>query len=187
MITGVLLAAGEGCRFGGDKLAAELADGRVLASAAGEAMVAALPRVIAVVRPRQPQLAEALQAVGCAVIDCPEATAGMGASLGCGVRASPDADGWVIGLADMPWIRPATIRAVAAALAEGAPLAAPACDGRRGHPVGFSREFGKDLAALGGDAGARAILAANADRVRLIETDDRGVVSDVDTPADLDG
>ena len=50
------------------------------------------------------------------MIECPRAQEGMGASLACGVMASPDASGWIVALADMPWIRPATIQSVAAAL-----------------------------------------------------------------------
>ena len=106
----------------------------------------------------------------------------MGASLACGVNASADADGWIVALADMPWIEPATIAAVARAIAEGVEIAAPSYRGQRGHPVGFSRRHHAALAALSGDQGARSILAANADRLTLIATSDAGAVRDVDRP-----
>ena len=61
----------------------------------------------------------------------------MAASLACGVRANPDAAGWLIGLADMPAVPPEAIAGVRNALVAGADLAATLCDGRRGHPVGI--------------------------------------------------
>ena len=73
------------------------------------------------------------------------------------LRAAPDADGWLIALADMPFVRPETIRAVLAALAKGAAIAAPSYRGERGHPVGFARAFYEELSTLKGDAGAREL------------------------------
>jgi molybdenum cofactor cytidylyltransferase len=85
----------------------------------------------------------------------------------------------------MPWIAPATIGAVADALIAGADLVAPAYRGERGHPVGFSRRYCASLAALTGDAGARALIEGHRDGLTLIDVDDAGVLRDVDTPADV--
>lgn len=186
MIVGVLLAGGTGSRFGGDKLVASLRDGRAVAEAAAAPMVAALDEVVAVVRPDHEMLAAMLQAAGCVVVARERAREGMGASLAEGVRARADADGWIIGLADMPWIRPATITRVAAALERGARLAAPRYRGRRGHPVGFAADLRGDLLAQGGDTGARAIIAAHEPHLELVDSDDPGVVVDIDTRAGLD-
>jgi molybdenum cofactor cytidylyltransferase len=103
------------------------------------------------------------------------------------VRASADAHGWVVALADMPYIKPETARIIARALSEGAAIAAPAYRGERGHPVGFARRFGDELSALRGDAGAREILTAHPDWVTLYEVDDPGVLRDIDEPSDLEG
>ena len=109
----------------------------------------------------------------------------MGASLACGVQSAPDADAWLIALADMPWIRPSTIRTLAAALAGGADIVAPSYDGERGHPVGFAQRHYAALSALTGDEGARAIVQVNQTTLRLEATDDPGVVRDVDTRVQL--
>ncbi len=186
MITGVLLAAGRGERFGGDKLLAELADGRRLGAASAQAMAAALEHVIAVVRPGADETAAALEAAGCEVVVCADAASGMGASLARGIGARRNADGWIVGLADMPAIRPDTVAAVRTALASGARLAAPFHAGRRGHPVGFAHDLGPHLAALSGDQGARGILRAECDALVAIETDDPAIHLDVDAPADLE-
>ena len=105
----------------------------------------------------------------------------MGASLACGVTAAADADGWVMALADMPWIAAATIRAIAEAIASGADIAAPSYRGERGHPVGFSRRHCQALASLTGDAGARWIIERHLDRLTWVDVDDPGVLRDVDT------
>jgi molybdenum cofactor cytidylyltransferase len=114
VVVGVLLAAGRGERFGGDKLRALLpaaADprragqgatrdgatgegagapgpaGECVGVAAARALLAAVPTVIAVVRADDQALAHALGAVGATVVRCADAGRGMGTSLACGVRA----------------------------------------------------------------------------------------------------
>jgi len=185
-IVGILLAAGAGSRFGGDKLLARLPDGTPMGQASARVFCVALGRVVAAVRPDDPVLAALLRGEGLEVVECARAHLGMGESLACAVRAAPGAAGWIVGLADMPLVRESTVRQVADALAAGAAIVAPVHRGARGHPVGFSARFFERLAALGGDEGARAIVKAHAAEVVLVECDDPGVVADVDTRVELD-
>ena len=184
-VCGILLAAGASKRFGSDKLMHHLAGGTPVAAAALANLRAAIPHVIAVVRPGVPALENLLSEAGATVILCANADEGMGASLAAAVSASGDVAGWVIALADMPFVRPETIAKIAASLAAGAAIAAPAYRGDRGHPVGISARFRAQLEALHGDEGARALLKQNASLVELIEVDDPGVCRDIDTQADL--
>ncbi|WP_058554814.1 NTP transferase domain-containing protein [Thiohalocapsa sp. ML1] len=185
-IQALLLAAGAGRRFGADKLAARLPDGTPVGVAAARNLLAAGREVLAVVRAAEDGIGPLLAALGVRVVGCAEAELGMGHSLACGVRASPEADGWLVALADMPRVQPASIAAVAAALAGGAALAAPVLAGRRGHPVGFAGCWREQLLALRGDTGARALLAEHPGRIVGVPVDDPGVLRDVDVPADLD-
>jgi len=186
-VVGVLLAAGRAERFGGDKLLARLTevDPVTVGEAACRNLLAAIPDVVAVVRPDDDRLASILEAAGARVIRCANAADGMGASLACGVRAASDAAGWVVALADMPWIRPETIARVSAAIAGGAIVAAPFHLGERGHPVGFAKGCAPMLMALTGDEGARSVLAAHQQIMVRIDVDDPGALRDVDTPSDL--
>lgn len=184
-ICGILLAAGASTRFGSDKLLYPLTGGTPVAAAALANLRSAIPQVIAVVRPRTRILENLLSDAGATVIVCADADEGMGASLACAVRASGDVAGWIIALADMPHIRPETIGRIAASLAAGAAIVAPAYRGERGHPVGLSARFRAQLEALRGDEGARSVLKQNAGLIKLIEVDDPGVCRDIDTPADL--
>ena len=86
----------------------------MIAVQAARHLRAALPRVLAVVRPGQDELATALRAEGCEVVVCERAADGMGESLACAVRAAGAREGYVIALADMPFIRPSTIVAMLA-------------------------------------------------------------------------
>lgn len=184
-ICGILLAAGASRRFGSDKLLHRLGGATPVAAAALANLRAAVPHVIAVVRPGAAMLENLLSEAGATVILCANADEGMGASLAAAVSASGAASGWVIALADMPYIRPQSIASVAASLASGAAIVAPAYRGERGHPVGLSARFRPQLLALRGDEGARALLKDNAGLIQLIEVDDPGVRRDIDTPADL--
>jgi molybdenum cofactor cytidylyltransferase len=188
-VVGVLLAAGSGSRFGGDKLLAKLDDGRSLALAALEGLAAGVDAVIAVVRPGDAALHSLFGRSGALVAVCSDAAEGMGASLACGVREVqqrfPQAQGAIIALADMPWLSSPTVEHIANALRRGATMAAPTHCGTRGHPVGFGAGCFAELQALSGDEGARALLSARGAELVLIAVDDPGVLRDVDTPADL--
>jgi molybdenum cofactor cytidylyltransferase len=184
-IVGILLAAGSGSRFGADKLLYPLADGTPMAVAAGRRLRGCCERTIAVLRPGTDRLAELLAAEGVATVVSTESVYGMGHSLAAGVRATAEAAGWIIALADMPFIEPASYQCVKTALRKGASIAAPAHDGRRGHPVGFSVGWFDTLSRLGGDEGARSILAAAPEHAVLCPVDDQGIHRDVDTRADL--
>jgi molybdenum cofactor cytidylyltransferase len=184
-ITGVLLAAGASRRFGTNKLLVPLADGTPLAVAAARHLRAAVDPCVAVVRRGDDELAALLAAEQLQVVECARARHGMAASLACGIRASAFADGWLIALADMPFVLPETIARVAAALRSGAALVAPVFEGRRGHPVGFDRRFAPSLLALRGEAGARALLAQYDRLLMRVACHDPGILRDVDTPADV--
>jgi molybdenum cofactor cytidylyltransferase len=182
----VLLAAGLARRFGGDKLSARLPDGREVGAASLAVACAAWPDVLCVVRPGT-EIARIARRAGVPVVECPEAVDGMGVSLAAGVQASADAAGWVIALADMPFLAPETVRAVATAVADGAGIVAPVHGGERGHPVGFHASLGPALAGLRGDEGARTVVAGHRELLQLLPVDDPGILRDIDQPSDLTG
>jgi molybdenum cofactor cytidylyltransferase len=176
----ILLAAGAGTRFGGDKLLAPL-HGKPLVLQAVDALRAAVTEIIAVVRPGDTDLAAVLTQAGARVAVCEQAAAGMGHSLACGARLAPPDCNVLVALGDMPTVAPHTVARIIAALEAGAAIAVPCHQGRRGHPVGFASRLVPDLQSLTGDHGARRVLLENAVSVQEIEVDDPGVLLDVDT------
>jgi molybdenum cofactor cytidylyltransferase len=184
-IVGLLLAAGSATRFGSDKLRHELPHGVSLAVQAARHLKTAVPRIVAVVRPGADASAQALGAEGCEIVVCERAAEGMGASLACAAQAAGGADGYLVALADMPFVRPSSIAAVRDALAAGALIAAPYFRARRGHPVGIAGRLRAELERLSGDEGARKILAAREKELVKVPVGDPGVVRDIDRPEDL--
>jgi molybdenum cofactor cytidylyltransferase len=195
LLEAVVLAAGSGARFGGGKLTHPWRDGLLIDGALAAAFAAPV-RTVTVVTGADPKVEAAARAFAeragqpgrLRLVHCEGHAEGMGATLRAGVASlPPDAAGAFVFLGDMPLIPPAILPELAAAVAAGAPAAAPRCEGQRGHPVLFSRELFPELAAARGDEGARSVLRGLGPRLALVETSDRGVLFDVDLRDDLDG
>ena len=184
-IVGILLAAGNSRRFGAHKLLHPLPSGEPIGIAAARKLVTAVPKSVAVIRPGDQELRNRLEALGLGVIENTAAKHGMGLSLAAGVSATPESAGWLIALADMPWIAPRTIISLAKALDQGAALVAPVYRGRRGHPVGFNQKWRGQLQSLSGDKGASSVLAQYGSQLTMLSTEDPGVLLDVDHQVDL--
>lgn len=200
-----MLAAGASQRFGSDKLLHPLSLRGVTLPLAAHSLLPWLEsfgQVSVVVRPGSNVFRSAIEAsldigngdigkggadnsASINWISCADAALGMAASLACGVHANLDADGWLIGLADMPAVPVEAITRVRKALSAGAAIAVPAHAGRRGHPVGFARQYRIELLALEGDVGARRLLKRDSSDVVEIDIDDAGIFADIDIPNDL--
>lgn len=114
---------------------------------------------------------------------------GMGDSIAAAVRATADASGWLVLPGDLPLVLPQTLRTIAAALVDhGCAVAMPVYQGARGHPVGFAPVCQQGLMALAGEQGAASVVRQQAQqgRVQLVDVDDAGTVTDVDTVQDLE-
>lgn len=188
MIAGILLAAGRGERFGGRKLLAKLDTGKTILETSAVAMRAATDDVMIVVRD-DAELVDLAERIAAALdlrlLVNHHANVGMATSIVAGVEATSTASGWLIGLADMPYVLPSTIREIADRIRSPTTIVVPTHQGMRGHPVGFGSDYFARLTALTGDAGARSVLQAFAAEVQVLPVDDPGVLMDIDTQADL--
>lgn len=182
MIAGLLLAAGRSSRFGADKLLHQ-ENGHPLAWFAAQPFLG-LERTVAVVPEGGHGLRALFTELGIGVVEISGLPA-LSRSLQAGLEAAAQARGWIVGLADMPCVRPATVHALCDALDRGADIAACRHAGRRGNPVGFSRDMRAALLALDGDRGARDLLEQRASEVCWLDVDDPGILADVDVPGDL--
>lgn len=185
---GILLAAGQGKRFDAsgklNKLLQRLPSGSTVAGSSATNLLSILPATISVVSPNAESLAAVLKFAGCELTVCLDAQDGLANSLVHALQhSSPDCAGWVIALADMPFVQPETIAAIVQVLNGGAGIAVPTFLGKRGNPVGFSRQYLPQLIALHGDQGARSLLKAFP--VTEVAVNDAGILKDIDVPADL--
>ncbi len=164
-IAAIVLAAGASYRFGADKLLHPLTRKGMTLPLAAHSLLPWLDTfgvITVVVRPDSGVFCKTIDAAlgrQLRYVVCADAGRGMAASLAAGVRANLEAAGWLIGLADMPCVPSSAISGVKNLLLAGAALAAPFCEGKRGHPVGFAAAYRTALLNLQGDHGARQILA----------------------------
>lgn len=165
----IVLAAGRGERFaasGGTthKLQALLAGKRVMDHVLDAVQASGLPYHVVTADP---------------------ARSGMGDSIAAGVRATPDANGWLILPADLPLITSDTLKAIA--FAPPCAVTVPVVNGQRGHPVRFGPECAQELLNLHGNQGAFQMIRARVatDSVAFMELEDVGCITDVDTLDDL--
>jgi molybdenum cofactor cytidylyltransferase len=111
---------------------------------------------------------------------------GMTTSFQAGIRKlSPDAGGAMLFLVDHPAPSAATIEALVGAF-RSAHIVLPVFQGRRGHPVLFSREVLDEILELGPDRGANSVVRARPERIIQVGVDDPAVVADIDTPEDFE-
>lgn len=164
----VVPASGKSVRFGSDKRQA-LVDGtpmlertRGLLTAAGAASVLVID-------------------------DNPAPERGMFSTIRLGLERAlaTDAPVIVVHPADMPFVRPDTVRRVTGACAASGRAVCPRYQGKRGHPLAFPRAVAERLLAVDPSTPLNEAFAAiGLVRVEL-DVDDPGIHRDVDVPADL--
>ena len=189
-VTAIVLAAGQGSRFRAeagadqDKLLAECVGLDGVVRPVIEQVLRHLPAGVVrrwlVTSPERTEVIRLAQAYGCEVLLLH--SAGMGDSISAAVAATGPADGWLVVLGDMPFIRSSSIERVIEGLKEDG-INVPVQDGQYGHPVVFGRAFGAGLMALTGDRGARPLFAQAV--VGEVVVDDPGVLWDIDLPDSL--
>jgi molybdenum cofactor cytidylyltransferase len=184
MIGGLILAAGQGSRFGGAKQVADL-DGRPLVEHAIRAMIASpVGRVVVVLGSGAELVLDGVEMHGAEPIVCGRWAEGQSASLACGLAELSDCDAVVVTLGDQPNVSPDAIRRVIAARRPGVAAVRATYFGAPGHPVLLERPLYERLRDVTGDHGARNLLLSVSPRE--VPCEDLGGGEDVDTPAELD-
>jgi nicotine blue oxidoreductase len=180
MVCGLILAAGDGSRFGPHPKLLALLDGQPLlehAIRAQEAVVECSP-IVVVLGAHAAELLASVDFGRSVPVVCERWQAGQSESLRTGLRALSGAHRVIVTLGDVPAITPAAITR----LLDAPDGARASYGGRPGHPVVLGRaEIGR-LSAIAGDVGARGVLGPQP----LIECSDLCSGLDVDTPADLE-
>lgn len=187
-VRGIVLAAGTSTRYGtSNKLLQEL-DGVPIVRHATETLVRSQVDDVSIVVGYQADQVKATVS-GLDVSVCRNASyeRGLSSSVRTGVRTAIESgdDAVLIALGDMPWVDSETANLLIEGYRRGVgDILVAAHDGQRGNPVLFDHRFFDALADIEGDTGGRQLLMER-DDVVLIETDDRDVLRDIDSPGDL--
>lgn len=192
-VSAIVLAAGRSGRMGeADKLVQSVDGAPLLRRVAQAALASGAGEVVVVLGPaedrRTADRRAALAGLDVLVAHNDRSEEGMASSIRAGLAAvSARSDAAAILPADLPLLDAAHVDAVIAGFNPRDRFAIRrALDerGDPGHPVLFGRGHFGALAALEGDQGARAVLAAHPDRVTEVATPGLGATTDLDTPED---
>ncbi|MDO8882976.1 nucleotidyltransferase family protein [Pseudotabrizicola sp.] len=180
----LILAAGASSRMGGGDKLLEQVDGQaLLRQVAQRALASGFPVNVALA-PDRPGRGAALAGLALTRVTVSDPGEGMAASLRAGLCSLPEDASVMLMLADLPEITTEDLTQMAQAHAATPEMILRATDaaGQPGHPVVFPAWVRGDLMALGGDDGARAVLRAHSNRLRLIALPDQHATTDLDTP-----
>ena len=181
----VLMAAGYGCRFGGNKLTAELEGGETLIDCALSAIPAdKLDRVIVVTQ--YPRVEALAKKYGFTSLYNPHPERGQSESIRLGLAALQDCDAVLFQVADQPKLQKETV-AQLIDFAELHPdrIVGLGHNGRRGNPCLFPARFFRELMALTGDHGGRSVILNHEEDLLLMEVSPAQLI-DIDTPEQLE-
>ena len=174
----VLLAAGLGSRFGGNKLHASINGISMIERALDTLSAAKLGKVAVVSYDRR--ILDAAKKHGFIPVLNTTPEQGISLSIRLGLEALPDLSAVMFMVADQPLLTKDSLRRVIEAhRASPRSIAALAWGGKRGNPCIFPAELFSELLCLEGDSGGSALIASHPDRLILVEAEEKELL-DVD-------
>ena len=183
----LLLAAGEGSRYGNVKQLARIEGEPMVRRVARIVLETALP-VVVVTGAHAEKVEGVIDDLPLHIARCADWQLGMGQSLATGVRfldtRFPEASAVLICLADQPLLSAASLQPLLQRHAQAPErLLSTERNGVCGPPVLFPRDCFAQLMTQSGPRGARDVLENQAMRVEAFAS---GETMDVDTPEDLE-
>lgn len=187
MIQPIILAAGLGTRMGAIKALLPIGNLPALAVVLRTINSAGLGQPIIVLGHDAGEIRRTVDLSKCKVVVNEHPELGLSQSMKLALEAIAETDSGVLCFhVDMPYLASSTILAVLQAAEDGATLAAPFHQGKRGFPVFFDRASVTALSeSLRGDSGGRHFLADHHDDLIQVPVNDPGCIYDIDHPSDL--
>lgn len=164
----VIMAAGSGSRFGGNKLLA-LFRGRPLYRWCLEAIPADIFQTVHVVTGCR-EIARAARERGFRVIENHQPERGVSHTIALGLEPLLEWDGVMFLTADQPLLTAQTVLGLVQQFwQEPGCIVAAASGGQRGNPCLFPRDLLPELMKLEGDRGGAGVIRTHSERLRLVE------------------
>lgn len=185
-VAGIVLAAGQARRFGGQKLLESVAGRPLLQHVVDVANASALAAVVVVLGEDADVILARVRLGRALPVRNARAATGQASSLQAGLAAlAEDIDAAIVLLGDMPGITPALVNAIRAKQHEtGAAAVFSRWSGRRMPPCLVHRDLWPDAFALSGDVGMRHMHTGRGDVADVDVTPALGSLEDVDTRED---
>ncbi|MDI6706580.1 MAG: nucleotidyltransferase family protein [Bacillota bacterium] len=178
-ISGIILAAGEGKRASGNKLSRYVMGKPMLQWVIEMAVNSNIKHNI-IITGKEKEFAEKLAVLyNIETVHNTDYRSGMSSSIKRGVESLPNnTDGFAIILGDMPFVKPETMNSLIAEFSKSR-IIVPVFQGKRGHPVIFPIDYKAAIFSIKGDIGAKEVLINNKAAIKYFETEDRGVIQDI--------
>lgn len=187
MISAIVLAAGTSSRMGRAKALVPLGGRPLLHHVLRAVQASGVGQIVIVLGHDADRVRREIPSADATVVVNPDYASGMSTSLRVGLRAlAPTAEAFFAVLADQPFVASATLDALIARRAEAdAKIVIPVFRGVRGNPVLVDCSLTREVEAITGDQGCRAIFGNHPEEILEVPVNDPGVVLDMDTPEQL--
>ncbi|HEX5023027.1 MAG TPA: nucleotidyltransferase family protein [Candidatus Binatia bacterium] len=186
MIVAVVLSAGESSRMGRPKALLPIDGQTFIEKIVGALKKSSVAKVIVVLGHNADEMRRRIQHLPIEILVNPDYKLGQLSSLQVAVRSlekEADCDGMLVHLVDHPYVNTQLLESMIKLCEEtGKLIIVPRYNGKRGHPVIFSRKLFKELLAAPMDQGAKAVVDAHRADTLEIDTEDEGITLDIDTP-----
>lgn len=187
MIVGVILSAGESSRMGRPKALLPIDGVRFVEKIVSTLKSTNVGNIIVVLGHNGEEMRQKISDLPVTILINQYYKQGQLSSLQVAIRhlesSGSPVDGILVHLVDHPYIEAKLVNLMIKRFNETKKLiVVPRFQGRRGHPVIFARALFAELLAAATDLGAKPVVHAHRDDTLEIDTDDKGVLIDIDTP-----
>jgi molybdenum cofactor cytidylyltransferase len=186
MIVAVVLSAGESSRMGRPKALLPIDSQTFIEKIVGALKQSGIERVVVVLGFHADELRLQVGHLPVEIVVNPDYKQGQLSSLQAAIRhlqTTGSCDGMLVHLVDHPYIDSKLVRLMIDRFGDSDNMiVVPRHQGKRGHPVIFSKKLFQELLDAPIDQGAKAVVNAHRGETLEIDTDDAGITLDIDTP-----
>ena len=189
MIVAVVLAAGESTRMGQPKALLPIHGVRFIEKIVSSLKSTQIEKIVIVLGHNAEEMRQKIADLPVTIVVNHDYKKGQLSSLVAAIReidrwqSSAEVDGILVHLVDHPYISAPLVDSMIERFYQSKKLiAVPRYQGRRGHPVIFSRSLFTELLNAPVDQGAKTVVHAHQNDTLEVDTEDEGVTIDIDTP-----
>ena len=189
MITAIVLAAGESKRIGIPKALLKIGRKSFIRHIVDVLKASNLQKIVVVLGSSAEAIRQELEGTDVTVVINNDYRRGQLSSIleGIAIAETFSPAGILIHPVDHPLVGPRVIEVLLRTFSElNPPIVVPTFEGKRGHPVIFSATLFNELRKAPPEAGARAVVWAHVRDLVEIETEEGGVILNIDTREDYE-